>query len=232
MAIPAPVRAGTTRLREAGPFYSDSNRRKTYSLPARSVRRELTLLVSCQRARHGATGSRKMIILGIDGLGPTCSPSSWPTARCQIHAACENGYLPAINDQHSAAESGSLVESDHGDERRRARDLRFHPPQPQDVSTCIFPTSKVEGPKHSCHIGELGHPSRQRVSGTIAARRGILGKFLTPTTCRISSIASRRISLRLTPKAKRSQAWERLTCAGPTAHSRSTPTIQLPQLAR
>ena len=80
----------------------------------------LSLLLSCQRARGGAVGSRKLIILGIDGLDPDLLTKFMAEGKMPNFARTGRaGIVPAFNHEHPAAKPGGVVEHDHGNERWR-----------------------------------------------------------------------------------------------------------------
>jgi predicted AlkP superfamily pyrophosphatase or phosphodiesterase len=84
----------------------------------------LSILISCQHAHGGPIASKKLIVLGVDGLDPDLLTKFMAEGKMPNFARlAEQGIVPSFDDQHSAAKSGGLVEPDHGNECRRARDL-------------------------------------------------------------------------------------------------------------
>ncbi len=78
------------------------------------------LLPSCQpRKWHG---DQKLIILGIDGMDPQLLKKYMAEGKMpNFSALAAKGIVPPAHHQHSAAESGRMVEPDYRNERWRAR---------------------------------------------------------------------------------------------------------------
>ena len=78
------------------------------------------LLISCQpRKWHG---DQKLIILGIDGMDPQLLKKFMAEGKMpNFSALAQKGIVPSAYHQHSAAESGGLVEPDHWNECGRTR---------------------------------------------------------------------------------------------------------------
>ena len=75
------------------------------------------------RARE-RVGSRKMIILGVDGLDPDLLTKFMAEGKMPNFARlAAAGIVPAFDDEHSAAKPGGMVEPDHGNECGRARNF-------------------------------------------------------------------------------------------------------------
>ena len=76
-------------------------------------------------ARPGrVAGGRKLIILGIDGMDPDLLTKFMAEGKMPNFARlAQQGSFRQADYQHSAAESGGVVEPDHGDECGWAWDL-------------------------------------------------------------------------------------------------------------
>lgn len=113
----------------------------------------LTLLVSCQRARDGATSSRKMIILGIDGLDPDLltkfmADGKMPNFARLAQQGSFKRLTTSIPPQSPVAWSNLITGMNAGG--HGIFDFIHRDPKTFDL---YFSTSKVEGPKHNWHIG-------------------------------------------------------------------------------
>ncbi len=172
----------------------------------------IATIPACRNQSHWH-GEHKMIILGIDGMDPQLLTKFMAKARCRTSPNWRRRALSPADDQHSATKSGGVVESDHRNECRRTRDLRLHPPRPEDAGAVFFDLEGRKGPKHAIHLGKwvipLGGGSAEQ-SRQGAAFWQILDDTESPT----QSSAFRQISLRSLPRARRCPAWERPTCAG------------------
>ena len=113
----------------------------------------LSLLLSCQRARGGAVGSRKMIILGIDGLDPDLLTKFMAEGKMPNFArlAAQGSFrrlTTSIPPQSPVAWSNMITGMNAGG--HGVFDFIHRDPKTLQL---YFSTSKVEGPKHSLHIG-------------------------------------------------------------------------------
>jgi predicted AlkP superfamily phosphohydrolase/phosphomutase len=111
------------------------------------------LLLSCQRARGGAVGSRKMIILGIDGLDPDLLTKFMAEGKMPNFArlAAQGSFrrlTTSIPPQSPVAWSNMITGMNAGG--HGVFDFIHRDPKTLQL---YFSTSKVEGPKHSLHIG-------------------------------------------------------------------------------
>ncbi len=113
----------------------------------------LSLLLSCRQARGGAAGSKKLIILGIDGLDPDLLTKFMAEGKMPNFARlAEQGSFrrltTSIPPQSPVAWSNLITGMNaggHGIFDFIHRDPKTFQP--------YFSTSRVEGPKHSFHIG-------------------------------------------------------------------------------
>jgi len=112
----------------------------------------LSALVSCEHARSGAAASRKMIILGIDGLDPDLLTKFMPRARCRTSRGWPRRDRFGVDDQHPAAKPGGVVEPDHGNECRRPRDFDFIHRDPKTFQLYFFDLESRRA-EHSFHLG-------------------------------------------------------------------------------
>ena len=113
----------------------------------------LSLLVSCHRARGGALQSRRLIILGIDGLDPDLLTKFMAEGKMPNFARlAEQGAFrrltTSIPPQSPVAWSDLITGMNAGGHGI----FDFIHRDPKNFQL-YFSTSKVEGPKHSLHIG-------------------------------------------------------------------------------
>jgi predicted AlkP superfamily phosphohydrolase/phosphomutase len=113
----------------------------------------LSLFLSCQRARGGANASRKVIILGIDGLDPDLLTKFMAEGKMPNFARLsEQGSFrrltTSIPPQSPVAWSNLITGMNAGG--HGIFDFIHRDPKTFEL---YFSTSKVEGPKHSFHIG-------------------------------------------------------------------------------
>jgi predicted AlkP superfamily phosphohydrolase/phosphomutase len=113
----------------------------------------LSLLVCCQRARAGAVGSRKMIILGVDGLDPDLLTKFMAEGKMPNFARlAEQGSFrrltTSIPPQSPVAWSNLITGMNAGG--HGIFDFVHRDPKTFEL---YFSTSRVEGPKHNFHIG-------------------------------------------------------------------------------
>ena len=182
------------------------------------------LFLSCQRAQGGSASGKKLIILGIDGMDPDLLTRFMAEGKMpNFSRLAQQGSFRQTDYQHSSAESGGVVESDYRDERRRARDFRFHPPRPEDISALFFDFAS-RGAEAQLAYWQLGDSSGIGKRRPTPARQGLLGNFGREREFQTRCIASRRIFRPSARKGRLSREWERPICAARTAHSRSIPT--------
>ena len=111
------------------------------------------LLLACQRARGRAVGSRKLIILGIDGLDPDLltkfiAEGKMPNfARLSAQGSFRR-LTTSIPPQSPVAWSNLITGLNAGG--HGIFDFIHRDPKTFQL---YFSTSKVEGPKHSLHLG-------------------------------------------------------------------------------
>jgi predicted AlkP superfamily phosphohydrolase/phosphomutase len=113
----------------------------------------LSLSLSCQHARGGAMGSRKMIILGVDGLDPDLLTKFMAEGKMPNFARlAEQGSFrrltTSIPPQSPVAWSNVITGMNAGG--HGIFDFIHRDPKTFQL---YFSTSKVEGPKHSFHVG-------------------------------------------------------------------------------
>jgi predicted AlkP superfamily phosphohydrolase/phosphomutase len=113
----------------------------------------LSLLVACRRARAGAAGSRKMIILGVDGLDPDLLTKFMAEGKMPNFARlAEQGSFrrltTSIPPQSPVAWSNLITGMNAGG--HGIFDFIHRDPKTFEL---YFSTSRVEGPKHNFHIG-------------------------------------------------------------------------------
>ncbi|MGA7295124.1 MAG: alkaline phosphatase family protein [Terriglobales bacterium] len=113
----------------------------------------MALLPSCTRARAGATASRKMIVLGIDGLDPDLLTKFMAEGKMPNFArlASEGSFrrlTTAIPPQSPVAWSNVITGMNAGGHGI----FDFIQRDPKTFQL-YFSTSRVEGPKHSFHLG-------------------------------------------------------------------------------
>ena len=113
----------------------------------------LSLLVSCKHARGGALQSRKLIILGIDGLDPDLLTKFMAEGKMPNFARlAERGSFrrltTSIPPQSPVAWSNLITGMNAGG--HGIFDFIHRDPKTFQL---YFSTSRVEGPKHSLHIG-------------------------------------------------------------------------------
>ncbi|MBZ5614192.1 MAG: alkaline phosphatase family protein [Acidobacteriia bacterium] len=113
----------------------------------------LCLLLSCQHARGRAVASRKMIILGIDGLDPDLLAKFMAEGKMPNFArlAAQGSFrrlTTSIPPQSPVAWSNMITGMNAGG--HGVFDFIHRDPKTLQL---YFSTSKVEGPKHSLHIG-------------------------------------------------------------------------------
>jgi predicted AlkP superfamily phosphohydrolase/phosphomutase len=111
------------------------------------------LLFSCQRARGGAAASRKMIILGVDGLDPDLLTKFMAEGKMPNFARlAEQGSFrrltTSIPPQSPVAWSNLITGMNAGG--HGIFDFIHRDPKTFEL---YFSTSRVEGPKHSFHVG-------------------------------------------------------------------------------
>ena len=113
----------------------------------------LSLLLSCRHARGGAAASRKLIILGIDGLDPDLLTKFMAEGKMPNFArlAAQGSFrrlTTSIPPQSPVAWSNMITGMNAGG--HGVFDFIHRDPKTLQL---YFSTSKVEGPKHSLHIG-------------------------------------------------------------------------------
>ena len=113
----------------------------------------LSLFLSCQRARGGAVASRKMIILGVDGLDPDLLTKFMAEGKMPNFARlAEEGSFrhltTSIPPQSPVAWSNVITGMNAGG--HGIFDFIHRDPKTFQL---YFSTSKVEGPKRSFHLG-------------------------------------------------------------------------------
>jgi predicted AlkP superfamily phosphohydrolase/phosphomutase len=113
----------------------------------------LSLLFSCHQARGGAAGSRKLIILGIDGLDPDLLTKFMAEGKMPNFARlAEQGSFrrltTSIPPQSPVAWSNLITGMNAGG--HGIFDFIHRDPKTFQL---YFSTSRVEGPKHSFHVG-------------------------------------------------------------------------------
>jgi predicted AlkP superfamily phosphohydrolase/phosphomutase len=113
----------------------------------------LSALVSCEHARSGAAASRKMIILGIDGLDPDLLTKFMAEGKMPNFArlASEGSFrrlTTSIPPQSPVAWSNLITGMNAGG--HGIFDFIHRDPKTFQL---YFSTSKVEGPKHTFHLG-------------------------------------------------------------------------------
>jgi len=113
----------------------------------------VSLFVSCQHARGGEFASRKMIILGVDGLDPDLltklmAEGKMPNfARLAVQGSFRR-LTTSIPPQSPVAWSNLITGMNAGG--HGIFDFIHRDPKTFQL---YFSTSKVEGPKHSFHVG-------------------------------------------------------------------------------
>lgn len=113
----------------------------------------LSFLLSCQRAHGGAVASKKMIILGVDGLDPDLLTKFMAEGKMPNFARlAEQGSFrrltTSIPPQSPVAWSNLITGMNAGG--HGIFDFIHRDPKTFQL---YFSTSKVEGPKHSFHLG-------------------------------------------------------------------------------
>ncbi len=113
----------------------------------------LGLLASCEHARGGAFASKKMIILGVDGLDPDLLTKFMAEGKMPNFARlAEQGSFrrltTSIPPQSPVAWSNLITGMNAGG--HGIFDFIHRDPKTFQL---YFSTSKVEGPKHSFHVG-------------------------------------------------------------------------------
>jgi predicted AlkP superfamily phosphohydrolase/phosphomutase len=113
----------------------------------------LSLLASCEHARGGAAASRKLIILGVDGLDPDLLTKFMAEGKMPNFARlAEQGSFrrltTSIPPQSPVAWSNLITGLNAGG--HGIFDFIHRDPKTFQL---YFSTSKVEGPKHSWHVG-------------------------------------------------------------------------------
>ncbi len=113
----------------------------------------LSLLASCEHARDGAAASRKLIILGVDGLDPDLLTKFMAEGKMPNFARlAEQGSFrrltTSIPPQSPVAWSNLITGLNAGG--HGIFDFIHRDPKTFQL---YFSTSKVEGPKHSWHVG-------------------------------------------------------------------------------
>jgi predicted AlkP superfamily pyrophosphatase or phosphodiesterase len=113
----------------------------------------LSFLLSCQHARGGAFASRKMIVLGIDGLDPDLLTKYMAEGKMPNFARlAEQGSFrrltTSIPPQSPVAWSNLITGMNAGG--HGIFDFIHRDPKTFQL---YFSTSKVEGPQHSFHVG-------------------------------------------------------------------------------
>ncbi len=112
-----------------------------------------SLLLSCERARGGAAASQKLIILGIDGMDPDLLNKFVAEGKMPNFArlAAEGSYrrlTTSIPPQSPVAWSNLITGMNAGG--HGIFDFIHRDPKTFQL---YFSTSRVEGPKHSLHVG-------------------------------------------------------------------------------
>jgi predicted AlkP superfamily phosphohydrolase/phosphomutase len=113
----------------------------------------LILFLSCHHARNGAVGSRKLIILGIDGLDPDLLTKFMAEGKMPNFARlAEQGSFrrltTSIPPQSPVAWSNLITGMNAGG--HGIFDFIHRDPKTFQL---YFSTSRVEGPKHTLHVG-------------------------------------------------------------------------------
>jgi predicted AlkP superfamily phosphohydrolase/phosphomutase len=113
----------------------------------------LSLLLCCHQARGGAAGSKKLIILGIDGLDPDLLTKFMAEGKMPNFAGlAERGSFrrltTSIPPQSPVAWSNLITGMNAGG--HGIFDFIHRDPKTFQL---YFSTSRVEGPKHSFHVG-------------------------------------------------------------------------------
>jgi predicted AlkP superfamily phosphohydrolase/phosphomutase len=113
----------------------------------------LNLLVSCQRARDGSVGAKKLIILGVDGLDPELLSKFMAEGTMPNFArlAAQGSYrrlTTSIPPQSPVAWSNMITGMNAGG--HGIFDFIHRDPKTFQL---YFSTSRVEGAKHSFHLG-------------------------------------------------------------------------------
>jgi predicted AlkP superfamily phosphohydrolase/phosphomutase len=113
----------------------------------------LSLLLSCQHARAGAVGSRKLIILGIDGLDPDLLDKFMAAGKMPNFArlAAQGSYrrlTTSIPPQSPVAWSNLITGMNAGG--HGIFDFIHRDPKTFQL---YLSTSRIEGPKHSWQVG-------------------------------------------------------------------------------
>ncbi|MFZ0798594.1 MAG: alkaline phosphatase family protein [Terriglobales bacterium] len=111
------------------------------------------LFVSCQRARGGAFASRKMIILGVDGLDPDLltkfmAEGKMPNFARLAQQGSFKHLTTSIPPQSPVAWSNMITGMNSGG--HGIFDFIHRDPKTFQL---YFSSSRVEGPKHSFHLG-------------------------------------------------------------------------------
>ncbi len=127
----------------------------------------LSFLLSCQHARAGATGSRKLIILGIDGLDPDLLDKFMAEGKMPNFAklAAQGSYrrlTTSIPPQSPVAWSNLITGMNAGG--HGIFDFIHRDPKTFQL---YLSTSRIEGPKHSWNVGSwvvpLGNGSAEQL---------------------------------------------------------------------
>ena len=113
----------------------------------------LSLLVSCQRARGGPAGAKKLIILGVDGLDPDLltkfmAEGTMPNFARLAQEGSFRRLTSSIPPQSPVAWSNLITGMNAGG--HGIFDFIHRDPKTFQL---YFSTSRVEGPKHSFHLG-------------------------------------------------------------------------------
>jgi predicted AlkP superfamily phosphohydrolase/phosphomutase len=113
----------------------------------------LSLLLSCQHARAGAARSRKVIILGVDGLDPDLLSKFMAEGKMPNFArlAAQGSFrrlTTSIPPQSPVAWSNLITGMNAGG--HGIFDFIHRDPKTFQL---YFSTSRVEGPKHNLHLG-------------------------------------------------------------------------------
>lgn len=111
------------------------------------------LLVSCERARGGSVASKRLIILGIDGMDPDLLTKFMAERKMPNFArlAAQGSYrrlTTSIPPQSPVAWSNLITGMNAGG--HGIFDFIHRDPKTFQL---YFSTSRVEGPKHSLHVG-------------------------------------------------------------------------------
>ena len=113
----------------------------------------MCLIGSCQRARSGTVGAKKVIILGIDGMDPDLLAKFMAEGKMQNFArlAAQGSFrrlTTSIPPQSPVAWSNLITGMNAGG--HGIFDFIHRDPKTFEL---YFSTSRVEGPKHSLHVG-------------------------------------------------------------------------------